>query len=210
MNFLELAKRTRQELGVSGDGPPAVTGQIGHYAKIVGWVRDAFVELQESPALQAGAMALTQVPLLAGKSAYDGAQDWGLDIKTVPAEGQFIDGAELCHVDWLTFRRLGQASGLPTRFSVAPGGELHFWPEPDRPLTLDLEYERDPQVLMENLDVPRIPARYHMAIVWRAVMFGCAHDENPALFQSANLNYRAIMNRVNRRELPELIVGTML
>ena len=28
MNFLELAKRTRQELGVSGDGPPAVTGQI--------------------------------------------------------------------------------------------------------------------------------------------------------------------------------------
>ena len=39
MNFLELAKRTSKECGISGEGPSSVAGQSGMNAKVVNWVR---------------------------------------------------------------------------------------------------------------------------------------------------------------------------
>ena len=67
-----------------------------------------------------------------------------------------------------------------------------------------LEYYQNPKVMSDNTDTPRMPARFHMVIVWRAVMFWCAHDENPALMQSATQNYRELVNKMTITELPKM------
>ena len=46
MNFLELCQRVRQDAGVSGEGPTAVTGQSGILSRIVSWVKQANNEIQ--------------------------------------------------------------------------------------------------------------------------------------------------------------------
>lgn len=218
MNFLELAKRTRLELGVAGDGPVSVQNQQGHMEKIVAWVREAWQEVQQSPALQRTLWDSAVMPLTAGVQTYDPANDWGLPFASVVPDGLYVRRAAqpgnrwlLRHTDWRRLRNLGLGvRGSPQAFAVSPSNKLVLWPVPADGFELDMEYQRTPRELEDNLDEPAMPPAWHMAIVWRAVMFGCAHDENLPLFQSAQANYRAIMNRIGRDGLPELQVAGAL
>lgn len=213
MNFLEIAKRVRQECGISGDGPSNVAGQTGMYAKIVAWVQAAHEELQQLNAAWDFDWDEHTQALTAGVESYDPANDWGLAIRRFDGNGLYayrnVDGPAakvwVPIIDWQTFRyaRQPNVTGLPICASQAPNGRLYFHPAPDADLTAVMEFYREPQVLSGNTDVPRMPARFHMAIVWRAVMFWCAHDENSALWQSANQNYRELVNKMTITELPE-------
>lgn len=214
MNFLEIAKRVSKECGISGDGPNSVAAQTGMNAKVVNWVRDAFNEIQGGNEEWGFDWAVTTQALVAGKERYDPIGDWGLDHKSFIKRGTYVyrtaDGSHAKHwpefIGWQDFRelRLPDVRGIPVYASVAPDGSLYLYPIPDDGLTAVVEYFREPQVLVANLDVPRLPTRYHMAIVWRAVMFFCASEENPALFQSASQNFRNIMRRLSVLELPDI------
>ena len=214
MNFLEIAKRVRQECGISGDGPPNVAGQSGMYAKIIAWVQSAHEAVQQLHAHWDFDWAEHTQALSAGVESYDPASDWGLDVKRFDGGGLYVyrntDGPAakvwVPLIDWPTFRyaRQPNVTGLPTFAAHAPNGKLYFFPIPDAGLTAVMEFYREPQVLAGNTDVPRMPARFHMAIVWRAVMFWCAHDENPGLWQSASQNYKAIIDQMVVTELPDL------
>lgn len=215
MNFLEIAKRVRQECGLSGDGPANVAGQSGMYAKVVAWTRSAHEELQNLHLNWDFDWATHTQALTAGVESYAPASDWGLSLKRFDGNGLYVyrnvDGPAakvwVPVIDWQTLRHARQpnVTGLPIYAAQAPDGKLYFFPIPDADLTAVMEYYKEPQVLEVNGDTPRIPARYHMAIVWRAVMFWCAHDENPALWQSANQNYRELVNKMTITELPEFI-----
>lgn len=214
MNFLEIAKRVTKECGISGDGPNSVAAQSGMNAKVVNWVRDAFNEIQGSNEEWDFDWAMTTQVLVAGKERYDPIGDWGLEHKSFVKRGTYVyrtvDGPHAKHwpefIGWQDFRelRLPDVRGIPVYASVAPDGSLYLYPIPDDGITAVVEYFREPQVLADNLDVPRLPVRYHMAIVWRAVMFFCASEENPALMQSATQNFRNIMRRLSVLELPDM------
>lgn len=214
MNFLEIAKRVSKECGISGDGPNSVAAQTGMNAKVVNWVRDAFNEIQGANEEWDFDWAMTTQVLVAGKERYDPIGDWGLEHKSFLKRGTYVyrtvDGPHAKHwpefIGWQDFRelRLPDVRGIPVYASVAPDGSLYLYPIPDDGITAVVEYFREPQVLTSNLDVPRLPARYHMAIVWRAVMFFCASEENPTLFQSASQNFRNIMRRLSVLELPDI------
>ena len=214
MNFLQIAKRVRQECGISGDGPSNVAGQAGMYAKIVDWVRAAHDEVQQAHENWNFDWAITEQPLVAGKEFYSLSGDWGLDYKALADDGLYVyrnaDGpAAKTWVpieSWATVRtlRTPNTTGLPIYAAMAPDERLCLFPIPDAGITAVLEYYRTPQVLTANTDTPRLPERYHMAIVWRAVMFWCSHDENPALWQAANQHYRDILHRMALSELPKM------
>lgn len=214
MNFLEIAKRVRQECGVSGDGPANVAAQTGMYAKIVAWVQSAHEELQQLHSEWNFDWDMQEKALAAGVEFYDPVDDWGLAFKKMAQDGLYVyrnaDGPAVktwVHVvDWAMLRqvRTPNITGTPIYAAMAPDERLCFYPIPDGDITAVLEYYRTPQVLSGNNDAPRMPARFHMAIVWRAVMFWCAHDENPALMQSATQNYRELVNRMTITELPKL------
>lgn len=213
MNFLELAKRAYKEAGLSGDGPASVSSQHGMNAKVVNWVRSAYEEIQTQQDWNSDWARFTTA-LQSGKEFYSPASDFGLDSKGVARDGLYLyrtaDGPHAKHwpafLGWQQFReiRIPDVTGIPSYYSIAPDESICFHPMPSDGLAMVMEYYRNPQELDGNTDVPRIPARYHMAIVWRAVMFYCSHDENLALYQSAEQNYRRIMRRAAISELPAM------
>lgn len=211
MNFLELVKRTSKECGISGEGPASVVGQVGIYAKVVNWVKTAHEVLQSGKSWDFDWASTTQA-LVDGKESYAPLSDWGLSIKSVVQDGLYlyrnVDGPQSKHwpvfVPWQDFRalRMPGVTGIPGYYSIAPDESIYFHPIPTSGITMVMEFYRNPQVLADNLDVPRMPERYHMAIVWRAVMFHCASEENPTLFASARDNLNALMAQMSGSELP--------
>lgn len=213
MNFLELAKRVRQEVGYSGDGPVSVAGQVGVLAKVVDWTRTAWREVQGQSVLWRFSWASFTTTLTAGKESYDLKGDWSLDARKLTHAPLYVyrtteTGARyfVPLIPWTDFRKLAPLAGegFPVYCAQSPDSKLHLYPAPMAGLTAVLEYIRSPQELASNMDEPRMPAAYHMAIVWRAVMFACAHDENPPLFQSADMNYKSIMAQMMATEMDEI------
>lgn len=211
MNFLELAQRTRQEIGASGVGPANVAGQSGYSAKIIDWVQDAYHEVQTSPALQNCLWQQAAAAVVAGITAYAVAVTPEFVRMRVAYILHGSTKMRLDEMSWRAYRDLPSTSqGMPLSYAVSPDNILWLWPTPAAACTLDFEYECAPFVLSGNVDVPVIPKQYHMAIVWRAVMYSAAHDENQALLQVAQANYKAIMNKVAMHELPPLLVAGAL
>ena len=212
MNFLQLVQRTRQEVGYSGSGPASVAAQAGVFAKIVDWVKTAWLDVQRESISWRFGWASSTVSLAAGQASYDPVGEWGLAIRFIADHAIYITnpanaGAKyfVQMVAWPEYRMLPNSPaivGLPSTCSRAPDGRLHFFPAPFAGLFLTIEYTRSPQVLEENLDVPRMPDEYHMAIVWRAVVLACAHDENVPLMQIANANYKSIIGSMRITEEP--------
>lgn len=211
MNFLQLAKRVRQECGISGDGPAATEGQSGIYAKIVDWVRTAHDELQLLHSDWSFDWAVADLELLEGVDDYSPLGLWALQVRMLAKDGMYVyrtdQGERIKHwlteVPWEEFRGIqaSYAQGVPGYIAMAPDKRLHLYPAPSAGLRLKLEYFQNPLELLAAGDTPRLPAPYHMAIVWRAVMLWCAHDENPSLFQVANANYRELIRKVQMTEL---------
>ena len=46
MDYLTLCKRVVQEAGITGGGPTTVSNQSGQLAKVVGWVQQAWTDIQ--------------------------------------------------------------------------------------------------------------------------------------------------------------------
>lgn len=212
MNFLQICQRTRQEVGYSGTGPASVEGQLGVLAKIVDWVRSAWIEVQQENVYWKFNWATYTSPLTAGQAIIDLKSGWGLKVRKLAGSSLYVvrlleNGSKywVPSMPWDDFRRLPYtaARGLPVYYSQAPDGKMHLFPAPMDGLVAVLEYQKSSQDLLTNGDVPDCPDEYHMAIVWRAVMFACAHDENPSLFQSANVNYRNLVSKMQITELSD-------
>jgi hypothetical protein len=213
MNFLEIAKRVRQECGISGDGPAAVQSQVGMSAKLVAWVQTAYEEVQSLQPWRYNWAEHTQA-LTAGVAVYAPVNDWGLDFRELATDPIYVyrtqDGPRskhwLCHVSWAEMRDMAQVGiqGVPVYCAMRPDTTIQFHPEPQDGMTAVIEYIKNPDTLVDNLDIPLMPARYHMAIVWRAVMYWCTHDENTALYGAANQQYQIILRKMWLSELPTI------
>lgn len=212
MNFLQLCQQTRQELGSSGTGPDSVKNQSGHYKKIVDWVSLAHQEVQEAFSLANSNWGITTQSTTAGTRTYDPNDVWGLQFdRLVPNSVYAVVGTTTYPINVITWDemreriRIPMSGNVPNEVAMAPDHVLYFDPIPGINGSVKFEYEKLPQVLVENTDEPRLPTQYHWAIVWRAVMLGCAHDENQQLFVSARRNYASLVNRYSNRELPEML-----
>lgn len=211
MNFLQICQRVRSETGVSGDGPSNVAGQVGIYKKLVDWVQAAHEEIQLRNPKWRFDWASYSGALTGGTERYLPSDVWSLDVRNWDFDSLYVypisEGVQsrtwLAQVDYNTYRqiRLPSVQGRPVHVSEAPDTSLNFYPVPTTGLMFVGDYYKNPLVLVNNTDQPRIPVQYRMAIVWRAVMFWASSEENPALFQTAQQNFRSMMLKMEVTEL---------
>lgn len=212
LNFLQLVQRAHQESGVAGNGPTAVTGQVGRAADFVRWVGEVHEEIQLQEHWRfdwvQGIFTLT-----AGKAVYvptGAAPDFGIAQPGVrtwaagdeaflfrPAQGinqRFF----IKFVPWDEFKMINipVSPGMPTCWTVDPTGSVRYFPQPEQSYTAYHEYWRKPQALAAATDVPRMPQEYHMGIVWKAVMRSCEKIKDWTRFDSAEENWNRIYNRM--------------
>lgn len=219
MNFLQLCQALRREAGISGSGPSAVTGQTGQLEKIVEWIRQSWVEIQESrtdwlfmnASFSFSTVASTRDYTAAGKGISD-LKSWDTRSFLIydPDIGASDEGplAYAQYPKWRDQFRAGMAArdaGRPTLFTLLPDNSVRFEPMPDGIYTISGEYKRKTQHFSAAGDEPTgLPEDYHMIIVWQGLQKFAAFYNAPELLDKGETNYDRLLFPLEHNQLPEM------
>lgn len=211
MNFLALCKRLRQESGYSGSGPSSVTNQTGESKRVVDWINDAWMDIQNLRSDWRFMLEPFSVSLSIGETVSLPA-----DCKSLLEESVVItraDGSKLfpdviTPEDMRLMKRLrNDPASYPQYISVDSAGLMTVHPACSETVTISGDYYVVPSEMNENTDIPRMPSEHHMAIVWKALMESGAFDESSNTWQRANNRFTSALSSMNGTELPEITVG---
>lgn len=221
--FLQLCADMVRESGAIGAAPASVGGQTGRQEKAVDWVRDAWTQIQAeqpdynflrasfSQALSIGVTSYT--PAALGITSF---ARWVVDTPeyqpvTIYESGNQAQEVELRFIPYANWRisydRGTHDANKPICWSIAPDRSLVVGPKPDKAYILRGDYQRGPQVLAADGDIPIMPDQYHQVIVWRAIMSLCGHDEAGAAYQFAKARHDPIIKNMERDLLPCVELG---
>lgn len=224
--YLQLCRDLARESGTVsnfGSQPAAVTGQVGRNAKIVAWIRDAWVDIQNEHASWRFRRKDFTSALIVSTGEYTQASFGLTDVALWPsgrgAQGDAFtiynpstgvsDETPLYFIDWESFkrryRRGTQTDDRPQFWSVDYEGNLCIGPAPDIAYTFKGEYVRTAQELSANADEPICPDDFHMIIVWYALLRLMGADEAPADARAhAAIQYDLLSRAMAASELPEV------
>lgn len=238
MNFLALCQNTAQWSGkASASSITTVVGQSGVLLDIVNAVGHAWNTIQTRynnwqwmraefsstsivavvpPALAkytAASFGITRwadwvYDQIGGASSGSTYQPMTLQDPTIGIANEQV----LQYIVWEEWRaRYGrglQTASRPTQWSSDPAGMFCLGQPPNRAFTLNGEYYKDVQVMAVNIDIPEMPSKYHMAIVWRAALLLMEKDEADQL-QYSRLEAKSefIETQLGRDQRPRLSIG---
>jgi hypothetical protein len=200
MTYLQLCQRTWREIGMQGDGMPAVDNQSGIILDVVTWVQQAWLDIQNAERWNflRNDLALT---LLSGQGEVAVSASVMLEIDQ--SHG-WVNGSA---ISWANYGDFLSAYPLPALGSPSvatlsgDGRTVRFNALATSDLPVRLLGWKPPQLLSSNLHVPTIPDSYHMAIVWRAVILYAGREEAGILEQKAQRQYDDLIRRMMRTEL---------
>lgn len=233
MNFLALCQRTREKCGISGVGPSTVLNQTGEMLRVVNWVNEAWVDIQNAQPSWDWMRSEFSLPTVANKQAYAPVTDatildtvtgtpitafnsWRPETLRVydPALG-LANEQFMLPWDYDRFRNFYgyavQPPGRPVCFSIRPRDKaLLLGNTPDGVYTVRGEYQRDAQPMAADTDVPSLPSEYHMAIVYGAMMKYASYESAPEVFADGDRNYRNTMFKLSINQLGPMNAGPAL
>lgn len=223
--FLDLARRVASDSGTVDSGvlPATVTGQTGRLAKIVRWTNDAWRDIQNAHTAWRWMQGEFTGSTVAAQVRYDAVTDFSLprfaewiytnyggeDRLSIydPAVGVSSEGM-LSFWEWDRFyavkTRGTVQTGKPTVFSIDPANMLCLSPTPDKAYTVRGLYQKTPQDLTADTDVPEMPARFHTMIAEAALMRLGTHDEAVTQLPLWQLRKLTEFSQLESSQLPRL------
>lgn len=212
MNFLQLVQRLHRESLRSTAAPTSVTGGTDRNARLADRIAYAWTELQNETDWK-WMRTTTDVALTVGQQTYT-ATDLGLtrfrawrpeDSTYYPA--LYIDGSPntlwpLCweHLD--SFRQnwvyLNNGQSTPIAWTSDEQHRLLLGPPPAIAYKLRAEYWLEPSELTADDDEPDMPERFHLVLVWRALIDLSKVDAKPELLAMAEQNYATLHGQLLR------------
>lgn len=225
--FLQLCQDTRRECGISGTGPTAVTGQTGELERVVQWVNQAWLEIQN----RYEDWRWMRVPFTLNTAADDDEYASGdaTDDLTSAAITRFskwrvneYDNPPYIHLQsagaatqtWLTFidwnsfkwlyRRGTQNSGYPSHVSVDPQNNLVLGLKPNDVYVVTGDYQRSAQVLAADGDIPEMPTQFHDLITWMAAEKYGYHESAVEIVSKARRYGGALLRQLEANQLPDM------
>ena len=202
MNRLALAQRAKLEMGIAGAASlTSTTAPTGIDIKVVNWVDLAWQRIQQAK-LWDWMWEASTVTILANTAVTAGTISDRRYIKdgTRNATASLLD-----YLPWAHFRQVYPsaliAAGTPGVWSIRPDKAFVVNAKPAANTALSVERYKAPSAMAADADTPTgLPSELHMAIVWRAVILYCGHDENTSLFQHASAEYRKLMATISTEE----------
>jgi hypothetical protein len=228
MNYLQLVQTAQRILRATSDklgaAPTTVVGQQGFNDELVFFIKQAWLDIQNSNTRwrflwKEGTLTL---PENADTITPFAISDFATLINAdSDGRGRFItmlvDGPDsettIRFVPYAAFQqsyltRGVRGPGQPANFTVLPDERLRFDLIADRPYTIKINYNRTPQELVDNLDVPIVAERYHMAIVWWAIArYYCTTRDGAEKFrQKAAAEMAREMQKLNNEQVADPII----
>lgn len=220
--FIQLAQALRQEAGISGEGPVTVVSQKGEMKRVCDWISRAWVDVQEDQPDWAWMRKTVSFNTTAAKGEYAPVADLSLSDFGSWRKGSFrlyLTSAgvqnefRLEQIGYEAFRDyylLGSrrvTNARPIHCAVSPDLKLLLGMAPDDVYTVTGEYYKTPVVMTADADVPDMPTRFHMAIVYRAMMSYGAFEASPDVYTHGEKEYRKMLNRLRIDQAPMIQLG---
>jgi hypothetical protein len=224
MNLLQLVNQTRVECGVSGPALTTAQGQVGESGRMVSWTQQAWIDIQTSKEDWLFLREPFTFNLVANQYQYTATEagltdfgNWKRDSFRASSVGQdYKDEQLLNYMEWTTYRNLYRYANMrnttarPVVVSITPEKDLAFGSKPDQAYVIDGEYYTQPVTLSADADEPIIPARFQMAIVYRAMMYYAGYEAAPEVLSRGDFEYRRLYSRMEIDQLPTIISGPPL
>lgn len=225
MNYLDLVNRLRQESGTTSSKLMTLTGVVGEALRSADWVSQAWEEIQTAQPDWDWMRGSVSFQTIAQTPVYTPAEcglldfaSWKKDsFRTYVTSSGMASEIWLDPIDYEAWRNRYQFSSFRTTYSrplsitVTPAKSLGLGPIPDATgYTVVGEYFRLPQVLSADTDVPTMPERYHMAIVYLAMRYYALFEAAPEVLQRAEDGYRRMMTRLRMDQQPGFTFGGAL
>lgn len=222
-NFLQLVKRLRQECGVSGTDNTVVNAS-GEWLRLCDWTAQAWTELQEENPDWDWMRKSVTFNTTANQGEYTAAQAGVADMGMWRKNSFHIYltsagvGSEwnLPYRDYNGFhdyyligsRKITYAR--PSEITIAPSKNLILGLAPDAIYTVSGEYFKTAVILAADADIPDLPTRFHLAIVYKAMMSYGAFEAASEVYQRGEQQYKAMLNKIRYDQAPEIKRGGSL
>lgn len=208
MTFLELVQALHRESGAAGNAPTTVTNQTGEADRMVNWIKQAnlhvqnlwenwkFLRTTDSRALTASVNTL---------SAPSNLGMWDFDTFRIIPNGETTAETILAaEYEDVKTEDLDTSSGTPWRATVMPDGSLRFEGTPDAADTFQADYYRVPLTteLTNNADLSSIPARFHNVILGRALILYANYEGAEEIRTQGVELYTDYLARLENSQLP--------
>ena len=224
MNLLQLVNQARVECGVSGPTLSTAQNLSGEALRIAAWVKQAWIDIQTSKEdwlFMRESFSFNTTAQVWEYSATDaGLTDfgnWKRDSFRCSTVGFDHKDEQLMNfMEWTTYRNLYQYANMrqtyarPVVVSIMPNKDLAFGAIPNLAYVIDGEYYTQPVDLVDDTDVPLIPARYHMMIVYRAMMYYGGYESAPEVLSRGDFEFRRQYSRMEIDQLPTIVSGPPL
>lgn len=226
MNYLQIAQAVKRESGLPG----AITGvstTVGEDVRIFNWVnwaaRDISLAREDwrwRRGMATAASTTLQTNTAAASFGLTDFASWkGANSTYKPTAYRLSDGAAMEQaLQWMTYDQFrmtflvgAQTPGAAQYWSISPSEEFLLGPAPDSAHFIRADYVKDYTDLVADTDVPAMPARFHMMIVWRALLEYGGFDAASEVYQRAEQNYKLMWTSLvqNQLEAPSVMARSL-
>lgn len=211
MDYLTLSQELVQELGIAGGTvatPGTVTAQTGELGNVVRWIRNAetyvnnlwkdwkFLHFDHSTTLSEN----SRIP--PGPGGFT-VREWDRNsfylnrLSNQPRALRFIPYQDFRHTDDIGII----SKSTPDRITVKPDGSLLVNKSALIDYTFTAEGWRRPAILVNDTDLPAMPAEFHRIIMVRAMIFYGNREDAPEIISGAEAEYIDILEKLQSSEL---------
>jgi len=209
---------------VSGDNPTTLTGQPEETNRLADWVNEAWMDIQLSKPDWQWMRSSFSFATVNGQISYTSTEagltdfaSWDRDTlrNYVTASGTNSE-TMLDYMDYDAWRDtylFGANRGVYTRpnmVTITPNKSLAFGPIAASGYTIVGDYFKIPTEMVADTDTPSLPTQYHMAIVYRAMMFYGAYEAAQEVFNEGEAEFARMMARLSASRLTEVTFGGAL
>lgn len=92
----------------------------------------------------------------------------------------------------------------PTQFTVTPALGIGLGCTPAAGYTITGDYFKVATEMALDADIPALPTQFHMAIVYKAMMFYGMSEAAPEVYDEGKSQFAAMMARIEMQQLPEM------
>jgi len=212
--FLQIVGDAWEETGLSGTGPLNVATATGIEKRMVGWIRQAWINVQQHRTDWPWMEKEFSFTTSANKRSYPlvelnltDVERWlfkGASIyKTADGvAGERDIGTMLHRIWWTNYRKGLQTPTDPAYLFFDPvTNALMLHPIPDDEYTITLRYYKAPQRLVANGDIPAMPTNqaWQEIIKWGGLYLYAYHDGHPALLDEAEFEYGEMIHAMDNQ-----------
>lgn len=233
-SYISLCQKAEERCGVTGGGPSTVIGQTGEHKRFVGWVAEAYENIQLDRNWKWLRKKFT-LQTVAGTDTYDYTdctdvedaatisrfKSWYLSDQRNPPKLYLTSvgvGGEtlLTWSSWDNFEYLYKTGTIqsvtsrPVHISVDPDLNIRLGQSPDDIYTITGDYYRSPLSLSFDSEVPDMPASYHDLIVYEAMLLYSDYESAPEVERRATRGIRRMLPPLRKNQGPDIRTGTSL